>query len=154
MRFIVSKIPEHGRPYRVATISELPTELKEFHKFMQQRVCNRYGWGRYSIVRLQYYHESRGMKLIGVFRLTPEAVGMEKLGKHPVFPDMPSKIMWWETMPQIPRGIGIPVKIGPPTFGPKMIRTATIGNVPKKVTARRKNLASRNLILFMRGLNQ
>ena len=135
---------------------EIPDNPKEFHALMQERVCSKFGWGKYSISRPHWYDESRGFKLVGVFHITPEGVSVLKSDPaHRVFPDLPSKAMWWEKELMIPRNMGIPVTINgryaTATRRSMLARSGIVERMPK-VKTRKSHGKQRLHAILMRGI--
>jgi hypothetical protein len=157
MLYIVSVTSKKHRNYRVGTLIDLPTEPKEFHKLMQTHFVQRHGWRQYSITRPKYHGEKGGYRLVCVFRITPEGVVILKIDpSSPTFPDYPSRHMWWEKEPRIPRGIVIPRKPAVTDMAVKRaLQSAGMAAQPlKKIRTRRHGEMGRMVQVLVLGANR
>ena len=135
LRYPVLKVSKHGKLYRLATVSEIPTEPKDFHRLMQQVVVQHHGWGTYVLTRPQYFNEARGFKLVCVFRITAEGITLLKTDtSRPVFPDLPGKKMYWEREPKIPRGVPVPRAYVPSGLRAVLIASGAVRRTSKLKT--------------------
>jgi len=95
--FIISKVREGKKPYKVLVVHDLPTEPIAFHAFMRDNVCRRHGWGVYVVSRSHSNAEKRGFKGVWLGAVQPEGVTTLKSYSHNVtFPGEPHKRMWFE----------------------------------------------------------